>query len=168
MDFPIFRLAASGRFHKLSLDRYRKDVNSLSNLKSTPLHYAILGGNEDTVRYLVKEGARVNTQNVFLESVLHWACKEGNLNIIRFLLQHKAHATALDYRGNSPMHWAAECDNDKVVLLLLEFGGRPSRHIKNDDGHTPRQVAKRNQSKKALTALRRASSRSHPHLSRVP
>ena len=169
MNSSIFRLAVCGRYRKSSLDLHQEDINSFSCLNSTPLHYAILGGNEETVRYLIERGAKTNAQNVYLESVLHWACKEGDLAIIRLLVQHKASVTALDSEGNSPMHWAAEYDNEKVILLLLESGGHSSLHIKNEDGHTPRQVAKRNKSKQALAALRKIpSSCSHPCLSLVP
>jgi ankyrin repeat protein len=155
MDSPIFRLAASGLYQKDSLCLLLDDLNATSPYESTPLHYAVLGGNEDTVRYLVEKGARVNAKNIFQESALHWACKEGNPNVVRYLLQHSASFLALDSEGNTPMHWAAEHDQEEIIRILLDHGDETSSRIKNEDGRTPRGLAERNKSKEALMALRK-------------
>ena len=147
------------------------NLDSTSSLNSTPLHYAVLGGNEETVRFLVSRGAQVQASNAFQETPLHWACKEGNLSIVRFLLQQNAIPDSKDSKGNTPMHWAAEFDQEKVVLLLFEYGSPSLRLTKNADSLTPRQVAKQNKSKNASKALRRSrlrtpNSSSHPLLAR--
>ena len=154
MNCPLFRLAISGTFQNDSLDSHMDDLNTLSLYGSTPLHYAVLGGDEETVRYLVKKGASINTANIFLETPLHWACKEGHPEVVRHLLQHKA-AVTLDSEGNTPMHWAAEYDHDEVILLLLLNGDKSACRAKNEDGHTPLQVAEKNNSKKASVALKK-------------
>ena len=154
MDHAIFRLVSSGLFQKESLDRCTQDdINSLSSLESTPLHYAVIGGNQDTVRYLVARGARVNARNAYGESVLHWACKEGNAKLTRFLLQHNATPISSDTEGNTPMHWAAEYDCDQVIQMLVEFGGESSCRVKNEDGQTPLEVAQSNHSRKVARTL---------------
>jgi ankyrin repeat protein len=154
MDIAIFRLAACGLYRKDSLDHCSPaDLNLLSSLHSTPLHYAVVGGNEHTVRHLVACGANVNAFNVYRESALHWACKEGNTDIISLLLQSKASPNALDSDRNTPMHWAAEYNHGEVILLLMKHGGSSSQSITNDEGLTPLQVAKQNKSRKASRAL---------------
>ena len=168
MDSPIFRLAASGDYQREALELHLGSLNSLSRLESSPLHYAILGGNEETVRFLVSRGARVRASNMFNETPLHWACKEGNLSVVQFLLQQGAVPDSLDTEGNTPMHWAAEYDREKVILLLLEYGTHSSRLIENEDDHTPLQVAKENGSKRALKVLQtKIFSSSHPLLTSV-
>ena len=155
MDFAIFRLVVGGLFPRESLELYLdSELESLSSLGSTLLHYAILGGNEETVRYLLSRGALVNAHNMFRETALHWACKEGNLDIVRLLLQHGAFPNVLDTERNTPLHWAAEYDHKKIIQLLLENNCESSRHIKNEDGLTPLQVAKQNRSKQASAILR--------------
>ena len=169
MNSPIFRLAASERHQRDALELHLGSVNSTSSLNSRPLHYAVLGGNEETVHFLVSRGARVQVSNAFQETPLHWACKEGNLSIVRFLLQQNAMPDSQDSKGNTPMHWAAEFDQEKVILLLLEYGGPSLRLIENEDGNIPRKLAKQNKSKNALQALRRSripNSSSHPLLAR--
>ena len=101
LNLAIFQLAACGLFQKNSLEQCSaEEINLLSSLRSTPLHYAIVGENEETVRYLVLRGALVNTTNIYAESPLHWACKVGNLAIVRTLLQHKACPHAVDADGD--------------------------------------------------------------------
>ena len=156
MDVAIFRLAVCGRYRRDSLDNCPpSDINQVSSLRSSALHYAVLGGNKDTVRYFVAKGSDVNAFNVYHESVLHWACKEGNTNIIRFLLQHKACPNALDSEGNTPMHWAAEYNHGKVIRLLAKYGGLSSLSIRNEEFRTPLQVAEMNNSRKASRALKK-------------
>ena len=155
MDLAIFRLVVGGRFHRESLDlHFDSELDTLSSLESTPLHYAILGGNEETVRYLLSRGALVNAHNIFRETALHWACKEGNPMIVRLLLQHGAFPNVLDTERNTPLHWAAEYDHKDIILLLLENNCEASLHIKNEDGLNPLQVAKQNRSKQASEVLR--------------
>ena len=164
MDSAIFQLVVSSPFQRETLDLYvDADLDSLSSLKSTPLHYAILGGNEETIRYLLSRGAYVNASNMFRETALHWACKEGNPIIVRLLLRQGAFPNALDSERNTPLHWAAEYDHEEVIHLLLENDCECSKHIKNEDGLTPFQVARRDKSKQALNALR-----SKNHASFIP
>ena len=156
MNIAIFRLAACGVYRKDSLDNCSpSELHQVSSYHSTPLHYAVVGGNEYTVRHLVAKGCDVNAFNVFHESVLHWACKEGNTKIIRFLLRNNATPNTLDSEGNTPMHWAAEYNHGKVIRLLAEYGGLSSQSIRNDEYQTPLQVAKLNNSRKASRALKK-------------
>jgi ankyrin repeat protein len=160
MNLAIFQLAACGLFQKNSLEQCSaEEINLLSSLRSTPLHYAIVGENEETVRYLVLRGALVNATNIYAESPLHWACKVGNLAIVRTLLQHKACPHAVDADGNTTLHWAAEHNHEGVVLLLGEFADASLTSTRNHDGFTPIQLAKKNDSKGALRSLRKLSRR---------
>ena len=161
MDIAIFRLAACGLYRKDSLDHCSPaDLNLVSSLHSTPLHYAVVGGNEHTVRHLVACGANVNAFNLYRESALHWACKEGNTRITSLLLESKASPNALDSEGNTPMHWAAEYNHGKVILLLMKHGGSSSQSTTNEEMLTPLQVAKQNKSRNASRALQKGLFRS--------
>ena len=161
MDLFIFQLAAGGLFQKDTLDQCTmEEINQLSCLRSTPLHYAILGGNTGAIQYLLEKGVPVNTLNIYGESALHWACKIGNLAIIQLLLQHKASPSATDSDGNTILHWAAEYDHEQIILFLLEnHGASLSLTTRNSENQTPAHVAKTNSSRKALRILRKASIR---------
>ena len=49
----------------------------------TPLHQAVLDGNESAVRLLVAHGAAINKQDDDSWTPLHAACAEGHANIVR-------------------------------------------------------------------------------------
>ena len=156
MNIAVFRLAASSLHRKDSLDCCSPaEFKLVSSLLSTPLHYAVVGGNELTVRLLVGRGINVNTLNVYRESALHWACKEGNTKIIRFLLENWASPNALDSDGNTPMHWAAEYNHGKAIHLLIKYGGLASLNAINGEGLTSLQVAKLNYSRRASRAIQK-------------
>lgn len=154
MDLEIFRVAVRGSFKRKELEKVQEDVRKLSCLKSTPLHYAVLGGNIKIVRFLLAQGAVVDAENVFKESPLHWACKLGKEEVILCLLSHQASPNVQDSEGNTPMHWAAEYDHEHVVRLLNLNGGRPSRTTRNEDRHTPLEVARLHSSRSVITGLR--------------
>ena len=87
MNHPIFRMAADGSSEMEALCQYSaEDLSQLSCLRSTPLHYAVLGGNKELITYLLEKGALVNARNVYAESPLHWACKMGDTSIVRLLV----------------------------------------------------------------------------------
>ena len=157
----IFQLAAGGLFQKDSLDQCTKEeINQRSCLRSTLLHYAVLGENADTVRYLLEKGVPVNGINVYQESALHWCCKIGNMAIVRLLLQHGASSRAIDSDGNTLLHWAAEYDHEHIVLLLLQDSEASlSLTTRNSQNLTPSEVAKKSKSRMALRALLRAITR---------
>ena len=153
MDSAIFKLAVSGHFERSALEKVIESVNSLSCLKSSPLHYAVLGGNVDTVQFLVERGARVDSRNSFGETPLHWACKEGKESIVRLLLHKKASPNVLDTERNSPMHWCSEYDNAAAIQLLIQNGGFRSFFVRNEEGLNPLRIAKTAHSKRAIRVL---------------
>ena len=118
MDSEIFRLVVLDHFEKGLLETVVNEVNSRSSLLSTPLHYAMLGCNQETTQFLIENKAQVNASNVFGETPLHWACKVGKETLIRYLLTHQASPSEQDTEGNTPMHWAAEYDHENAIHLL--------------------------------------------------
>jgi protein phosphatase 1 regulatory subunit 27 len=51
----------------------------------TPLHQAVLDGNESAVRLLVAHGADINKQDDDSWTPLHAACAEGYADIVKYV-----------------------------------------------------------------------------------
>jgi serine/threonine-protein phosphatase 6 regulatory ankyrin repeat subunit B len=92
----------------------------------TPLHWAALGGDEETVAFLLSKGAQANSKDTAGQTPLMGACEEGHVGVIRGLLQHMG-ATALqetDAQGHTALHWAAMSSQEETVAFLLAQGAQ--------------------------------------------
>ncbi len=100
-----------------------------ANLKglggSTPLMYAALYGDSDSVRLLLKSGADPNIRNEAGATALMWAV--GDLEKTRLLLDGGADANARSDDDRTPLLIAAgRYGSSGVVKLLLDRGADPS------------------------------------------
>ena len=148
-----FRPALRSTCRGASLAVLADEVGTKSIYGSSPLHFAVVGGNMNTIEFLVEHGADVNDTNDYLETPLHWACKDGSPEIIRYLLQQQADPNVEDSEQNTPLHWAADSNNRAAAQMLLEQGGRPSTLVLNKCGRTPRAEAKFHDSLDVLALL---------------
>src|SRR5262249_58944027 len=105
---------------------------------STPLMYAALYGDADSVRLLLNHGADPNIRNDAGATVLMWAVEDPEK--IRLLMRHGASVNARSADGQTPLIIAAgRYDAGAAVKLLLEGGANPSD--KASDGATPLNAA---------------------------
>jgi ankyrin repeat protein len=105
---------------------------------STPLMYAALYGDADSVRLLLNHGADPNIPNDAGATALMWAVEDPEK--IRLLLRHGANVDARSADGQSPLIIAAGRHGaGAVVKLLLEGGANSS--VKTPDGRTPLDAA---------------------------
>ncbi|WAR20562.1 PPR27-like protein [Mya arenaria] len=58
------------------------DISTINDAGLTPLHQAVLDGNEAAVRLLVAHGSTVNKQDEDSWTPLHAACAEGHVDIV--------------------------------------------------------------------------------------
>jgi ankyrin repeat protein len=88
---------------------------------TTPLMQAVLYGTQETVRFLLEQGADPNLRNEAGATALMWAVDD--LDKTRLLLQHRAEVNASSGDGRTPLLIAAgRFGNKAVVKLLLEHG----------------------------------------------
>ena len=114
--------------------RYGTKVNVQVNDGKTPLHWAVILGNENLVRLLLQHNADVNIQDTGGYTPLHQLVKEGNTNLVRLLLEHNADVNIQDTYGKTPLHQSViEGDENLVSLLLAQ---NADVNIQDNDGCT--------------------------------
>jgi len=115
-------------------------INEKDNYGNSPLHSAILSGDNEYVRILLNQGANLNSRNTIELAPLHLASFLNNENVVNQLLLKGAE---IDIKGNSgytPLHIAAELNYIALAKDLFYMGA--NRRIKTDQKLTPKAIAK--------------------------
>ncbi|HEY4839735.1 MAG TPA: ankyrin repeat domain-containing protein [Candidatus Acidoferrales bacterium] len=113
-------------FQKLIRDN-PGNINKKGPAGSTPLMYAALYSDVDSVRQLLKMGADPNLQNEAGATALMWAT--DNLEIVTELVEHGADVNAKSGDSRTPLLIAAgRYGAAPVVKSLLDHGANPSAH----------------------------------------
>ncbi|MBC6403341.1 MAG: ankyrin repeat domain-containing protein [Hyphomonadaceae bacterium] len=110
--------------------------------KLTPLHFAALGGNAETVAALVKAGAKVNARDENGYAPLHLAAVNGHAETVTALAKAGAEVNARERYGDTPLHDAALGGNAETVAALIKAGA--DIRAKNGDGELPADLAEQN------------------------
>ena len=88
-------------------------------------------------------------------NALYHGAANGQYEIVKWLLSNKTDPDSIntDLGGQAPLHAAVRNNHPNIIRLLLENGANPD--IKDNDGHTPMDVARQYHQKTAETELRR-------------
>ena len=120
----FFRAIRANELNTLrKLAASKEAVNAGDGHRTTPLIYAALYGNADSVRLLLAAGADVNARNdQELTALIAGAC---NPAIARLLVDRGADVNAQSKKGRTPLLVAAGCPGSLATMrLLLEKGAR--------------------------------------------
>ena len=74
------------------------------NLQSTPLHCASEFGHVEICRFLLDNGATVDSRRSDGATPLHLSCKNGHVEVTRLLLSRGADVAAVDNSLKTPLH----------------------------------------------------------------
>ncbi|MBL0319528.1 MAG: ankyrin repeat domain-containing protein [Alphaproteobacteria bacterium] len=111
----------------------------------TPLHRAVLCGNEILASQLLKHNASCNTVANNGATPLHHAAQIGNVVLVNLLISYGAPINAHDELGFTPLDYALSCnDTEKfsaVKKTLLENGAVPSDYLVIKEPPLERQYA---------------------------
>lgn len=137
---PLFKVVINEEFCKREIKENISQINSVCSASgSTPLHYAMIGGNKRTVQFLILHGSKLNSQNLYSETPLHWACKVEKLELVKLLLKAGVCTNIQDSEGNTPLHWAADVENPEIVEILLKYCTNPNQV--NHKNQSPFEIA---------------------------
>ncbi len=89
----------------------------------TPLHQAILVGNNENIELLINASANIEKHNARGMTALHIAGGDGNLSAIKLLLEAGANIDAVDdVTKTTPLHSATGNGQTEAVKLLASKG----------------------------------------------
>ncbi len=115
-------------------------IDEKDNYGNSPLHNAILSGNNDYARILINQRANLNIKNILGLSPLHVATFLNNEEVVNQMLIKGAE---IDLKGNSgytPLHIASEMNHIGLAKDLLYMGA--NLRIKTDQKLTPKSIAR--------------------------
>jgi ankyrin repeat protein len=104
-----------------------------------PLHYAVLGGHVDLVRYLLSRKVNLNAHTPNRLFALHFAAEVADPMIITLLVEHGAAVSPKDSRGQTPLHHAVSSQNIAITKVLLNLSADPN--IVDHEGFAPLHLA---------------------------
>jgi len=111
---------------KTLLTTHPELLNARWTWDATVLHFCVVEGFIEGVKFLAQHGADVNSVNKYGDAPLVNAATLGHTEIADILLRHGADPNARDpITGNTALHCAAEHGNDTLVALLLTAGADP-------------------------------------------
>ncbi|KAK2911727.1 hypothetical protein Q8A67_003860 [Cirrhinus molitorella] len=105
----------------------------------TLLHRACKRNQVETLlRVLSVPGTDVNIKDHAGWTPLHEACNHGSTECVQALLQHCSNLQlASQVEGVSPLHDALQNRHMHIAKMLLQRGGTPLLHLRDNEGHTP-------------------------------
>jgi hypothetical protein len=115
-------------------------IDEKDNYGNSPLHNAVLSGNNDYARILINQRANLNIKNILGLSPLHVATFLNNEEVVNQMLIKGAE---IDLKGNSgytPLHIASEMNHIGLAKDLLYMGA--NLRIKTDQKLTPKSIAR--------------------------
>ncbi len=129
------------------LETGKFDINGTDNKGRTPLHFAMLGYNATSARYLLEMGADLNINDKNGVTPLHLAAakNEETTELIDILLETgQCNINGVDNYGRTPLYWAIERSAPVTINArrLIKMGADPG--IADKNGVTPLHMAARN------------------------
>lgn len=100
------------------------DVNTWSNIGTTPLHRAADKGYKEIINLLLERGAKVNKRDNYGDTPLHLAVANGKIEkeIIKLLLDAGANVELKNGDDETPLEVAAMNGNKQMLESLLGVG----------------------------------------------
>ncbi|XP_065563053.1 serine/threonine-protein phosphatase 6 regulatory ankyrin repeat subunit A-like [Artemia franciscana] len=102
------------------------DLESQDNELHTAVHWAIVCGDLEILKSLIKHGALVSIPDIHGAHPLHYAAQVSNnrssLELLRYLIKNKADVNAIDNDGRSPVLWAASSGCKEALLEIYNAG----------------------------------------------
>ncbi len=96
-------------------------------------------GDLSAVEQRLQDGDDPNSRDEFNCRALHYAANKGRVDVVNHLLKCGSLVDAIGQQGWTALHYAARKGNIVIVKQLVEYGA--DTEIRDDDAHTPKQLA---------------------------
>jgi hypothetical protein len=96
------------------------DIDTTSETTLTPLHYAAMRGDLDSVRYLVERGANLNSRSPLLGTPIFVAAARRYTEVFLALLHHGSNLSGNNHGLGSVLHCACYGDDHTIVRRMLQ------------------------------------------------
>ena len=87
----------------------------------------------------MKKGAKVDIQNLALQTPLHIAIGLKHMEIIQFLLPYPKNINSKDFQTNTMLHLACNQNMENIAIKLFQLGADPN--LTNFQRNTPFHIA---------------------------
>ena len=137
----------------ISENEFFEYINKKTKQGYTSLHYAIIKGNMEIIKLLIKNGANIyEITNTGLNN-LHLAAQNNKVTCLYYFMKKYNFSIYLkDKKGNTPIHWACYCNSDLILNFLLCYKDL-NLNIKNKDGLVPLNLSILSGNLKAIKKL---------------
>jgi ankyrin repeat protein len=136
--------SAMGNLTVVNLLIDKVDLNALDETNSTPLHLALINGNSDIAKLLIKKLANVNIPDNKGQISLHLALFNKDFDLVELLIQYGVDVNARSKNNSTPLHFASYHSphgKRKFIDVLLAHGGDPN--VRDGSGLSPLHIASR-------------------------
>ena len=96
------------------------DANIAAADGRTPLHKAVMKGNQNLVKLFLEKNALVNTQNADGDSPLHTAVSNGFFDITKLLIKKGSNVNVQNKEGRTPLFLGVKNKHEQLIKLLIE------------------------------------------------
>jgi len=118
------------------LIRARANPDAKNNEGQTPLHCAVINGNEMAVNLFIDKGADLGIATTQGKTPLHLAALWGKDAVVRLVLDRGGTVNAVDGDERTPLHEAAKFGNLACGRILIQNGANVDGQTLNE-GFTP-------------------------------
>ena len=127
--------AQSGHLNlcKKLIDKHNFDVNIGAKNGATALHYSVISGSYELVKYFVGMGTDIHLKTNDGENCLHFAAQFGHLNLCKKLIdKHNFDVNIGAKNGATALHYSAISGSYELVKYFVGMG--TDIHLKTNDG----------------------------------
>ena len=87
-----------------------------------PLHDAAYAGHIEVVKFLIKQGANLNSQDAINMTPMHNASAAGNIEIVKLLVSLDAYINPVNCENKTPLDYAKDKNQTPVIDYLTSIG----------------------------------------------